>query len=75
MSVMQEVEAFKRKLLDDRLAQLTEPQRAFFFRIFPPDRFPQGVPADKLVSSIDLCDRTIAKNLKGHGAESQEAPR
>jgi hypothetical protein len=52
-----EVEEFKRKLLSERLAQCTEKQVAFFNRIFP-----DGVPEDKLVSAIDLCDRTIAKN-------------
>lgn len=52
-----EVESFKRKLLEERLAQCTQSQRDFFARLYP-----RGVPAEKLISSIDLCDRTIRKN-------------
>lgn len=63
-AVQQEIEDFKRKLLSERLEQLTQKQRDFFNRIFPIERFPNGVPADDLVNAIDLCDRTIKKNLE-----------
>lgn len=59
--VYEEITAFSRKLLDERLAQLTEPQRKMFH-----DRvYPKGVPEDRIVSAIDLCDRTIKKNVAG----------
>ena len=60
MSISEEVEQFKRSCLDERLEQCTEEQQAFFHRIFP-----KGVPSDKLESAIDLCDRTIKKNVEG----------
>lgn len=57
MSAKQEVEAFKRGLLAERLAMVTQKQREFFDRCFP-----KGVPSDRLESAIDLCNRTISKN-------------
>jgi hypothetical protein len=51
------VEAFKRGLLNEAFMQCTAEQQAFFHRIFP-----NGVPEDKLVGAIDLCERTIRKN-------------
>lgn len=57
MSVREEVEAFKRKLLKERLYQCTERQIDFFNKIYP-----NGVPEEKLENAIDLCDRTIRKN-------------
>ena len=57
MSAKHEVEAFKRRLLAEKLALCTEPQRALFARCYP-----KGVPSDSLESAIDLCDRTIKKN-------------
>lgn len=54
------VEEFKRGLLNEALAQCTADQQAFFHRIFP-----KGVPEDKLVGAIDLCERTIRKNKAG----------
>lgn len=57
MSAKSEVEAFKRKLLSERLALITAPQRALFERLYP-----KGVPGAALESAIDLCDRTIKKN-------------
>lgn len=56
-----EVEAFKRKLLQERMEQLTEPQRTMFTKRV----FPKGVPSDCLIGAIDLCDRTIKKNEQG----------
>ena len=55
-----EIAEFTAGLLERRLALLTDKQRAFFHRIYP-----QGVPSDKMVSAIDLCDRTIKKNTEG----------
>ena len=61
--VRKEIEVFTRGLLAARLDQCTEAQRENFHkRLFPQDRFPDGVPADKLVDAIDLCDRTIRLN-------------
>jgi len=57
-----EIEQFKRKLLEERLEKCTQPQRDFFKKIYPIDRFPDGVPSQYLDSAIDLCDRTIKKN-------------
>ena len=54
------VEAFKRGLLNEALAQCTADQQAFFHRIFP-----GGVSESKLVGAIDLCERTIRKNVAG----------
>lgn len=56
-AIHQAVETFKRDMLADRLAQCTPAQQAFFHRLYP-----KGVPDDKLVNAIDLCDRTIKKN-------------
>jgi hypothetical protein len=67
VSAQDQVEAFKRSLLAERLAMVTEPQRALFDRCFP-----KGVPGDRLESAIDLVDRTIAKNAtKATAGESQ----
>lgn len=59
MTVREEIEAFKRKLLAERLAKITLEQKSKFDRIFP-----MGVPFDKIISAIDICDRTIKKNEK-----------
>lgn len=58
--IRDEVEAFMRAKLDERLAQVTQPQRDLFYRIWP-----GKVPADSLEGAIDLCDRTIRKNEVG----------
>ena len=58
-AVNKEVEDFKRNLLAKRLLQCTKKQQEFFNKVYP-----NGVSEDSLVSAIDLCDRTIAKNLK-----------
>jgi hypothetical protein len=57
MTILQEVEDFKRKLLAERLSQLTEPQRERFNWCFP-----NGVPEKDLIGAISLCDRTIIEN-------------
>lgn len=57
LKVEAEIEAFQRKLLDERLSQCTETQVAFFHKLYP-----NGVPKKNLISAIDLCDRTIKKN-------------
>lgn len=57
-AVEKAVEDFKRQMLAERLSQCSEAQQAFFKRIYP-----KGVPEASLVSAIDLCDRTIKKNL------------
>lgn len=67
--ITQELEAFKRKLLEERLAKLTAPQLEFFKRLFPE----QVIAEDKLISVIDLCDRTIAKNEAALNASVEKA--
>jgi len=57
-----EVEDLMRLRLHERLEKITKDQREFFNRLFP-----NGVPKDKIMTAIDLCDRTIAKNEKGRG--------
>ena len=61
--VRNEIEVFKRGLLAGRLERCTEEQReSFYQRIFPKERFPDGVPDKFLMDAIDLCDRTIQTN-------------
>lgn len=62
MNVKDEVEAFKRKLLENRLSQCTERQIGIFNKIYP-----NGVSEENLESAIELCDRTIRKNASGGG--------
>jgi hypothetical protein len=52
-------EDFKRSKLDEILNQCTPAQREMFHQRI----FPNGVPADKLDSAYDLCERTMRKNL------------
>lgn len=57
--VEEEIEALTRGLLAERLTHLSAQQRCMFH-----DRiYPHGVEKNKLVSAIDLCDRTIRKNI------------
>ena len=56
MSIKDEVNAFKRDLLSQRLMNITEPQRGKFDRIFP-----NGVLDSKMEDAIDLFDRAIKK--------------
>jgi hypothetical protein len=53
----EEVLAFTRGLLEGRLAKLYKYQRQSFDLLFP-----KGVTDDKLMTAINLCDRTIEKN-------------
>jgi hypothetical protein len=57
MSINAEIEVFKRKLLEKRLARITPEQRAKFDRIYP-----NGPKYDQIELAIDICDRTIKKN-------------
>jgi hypothetical protein len=58
-SIVELVEAFKRKMLAKRLSWCTKAQQEFFHKLYP-----KGVPEDKLISAIDLCERTIKKNIE-----------
>jgi len=74
LTVQDEVDAFKRQLLRERLAQCTEQQVAFFWHIHKHASYHaefgevEKIPVDKLVTCIDLCDRTIRKNETGREA-------
>lgn len=54
---MQAIATFKKERLDELVAQLQEPQRGKFNRIFP-----NGVKPDQYEHAVLLCERTIAKN-------------
>jgi hypothetical protein len=54
---MKKVEAYKKKLLQELLSEITEEQRDFFNKIFP-----DGVSSDKMESAYSLIERTITKN-------------
>ncbi len=56
-AVEDEIEMHSRRMLGDRLVQLTDGQREMFDRIYP-----SGVRAKDLVTAIGLCDRTIRQN-------------
>jgi hypothetical protein len=56
MPILDEIEQFKRELLDRMLAQCTPLQRDLFDKMFV-----DGVPEDKLLSALGLVERTIAK--------------
>lgn len=58
-----EVLALRRKALLDILAQCTPEQQAFFEKIFLCG--PQALPEKKIDDAIDLCERTIKKNIAG----------
>ena len=63
--VRDEIEASTRKMLEDRLGQITDEQRKFFWdSCFPKKHYPNGVPEEKLITAIDLCDRTIKENIE-----------
>jgi 3-methyladenine DNA glycosylase AlkC len=59
MTSKEQIEDYMREMLANRLSQCSQVQRDLFAKIFPGE-----VPASKLEQCIDLCDRTIAKNLK-----------
>ena len=54
---MKKVEAYKQKLLQELLSEITEKQKDFFNTIFP-----NGVSSDKMESAYSLIERTIVKN-------------
>jgi hypothetical protein len=56
-AVRAEIHEHALKLLDGRLAQLSDAQRAFFRKVYP------KVTRDNIESAIDICDRTIRKNI------------
>lgn len=58
--VRSEIETFLRSLLADRLSQVSSAQREFFRKLHPGE----VVPYERLENAIDLCDRTIKKNLE-----------
>jgi hypothetical protein len=60
-AVRKEIEAFTRQLLRDRLAQCTPAQRGVHYRVYGAG--PDDIPEKQLIDAIDLCDRTIRKNL------------
>lgn len=57
LTVREKVEAFKRQLLAEALAQLPEENVKRFNQIFP-----KGVKEEDLINAIELCERTIKKN-------------
>lgn len=57
MNVKEKIEAFKRHLLADALAQLPEENVKRFNQIFP-----KGVKDEDVINAIELCERTIKKN-------------
>lgn len=57
--VLDEIEVFKRHLLEQRLARCTPKQRA----VFEERVYPKGVREDQLIDAIDLCDRTLKGTL------------
>lgn len=65
IKIEDEIEEFKRNCLTERRAQLPDMQNEMFTRIFPAAYVPEG----KLIQAIDLCDRTIRKNLEGRNNE------
>ena len=52
---------FKRGLVRDLLARLTDEQRAFFNRVYVDV---ETMAADRLHAAYDLCQRTLIKNAK-----------
>lgn len=58
IKVEAEIEALTRKMLEERLSQLTDGQRAKFNLIYP------NIGKENMISAIDLCDRTIRANAK-----------
>jgi len=60
LSAKEEVEELTRKLLAQRLAMVSEKQREFFTTKV----YPGKVKEQDLISAIDLCNRTIKKNIE-----------
>ena len=66
-----EIDAYMRNLLRERLAQCTDPQRELFGRMYRNGI--ENIPFDKLEWAIQQCNNTIAKNAAqgGEGSEAQ----
>lgn len=56
-AALDRVEAFRRQVLNELLAQCTTPQQDMFKRVYP-----NGVPDSKVTEAILLCERTISEN-------------
>ena len=62
---LEKISIYKRQVLKDLYDQCTEGQQGKFNQIFKGiDR----VPEEKIESAILICERTVAKNKKEHGA-------
>ena len=53
-------------LLNEKLAECTESQQAFFHQLFP-----YGPSEEKLDGAIDLIERTLTKNAKRYPKEAE----
>lgn len=60
-----DIEAFLRQKLSDGLAQCTEKQRAFFYKLHP-----NVVSAEKLQTALGLVENTVRKNRARSGVET-----
>lgn len=58
MKAVEKVEKFKRQLLAELLEQLYSEQLEKFNKIYP-----APISEFKLMDVIDLCERTVAKNI------------
>lgn len=56
------IEALNRDTVRDLLAQCTESQQEFFLRLYPSGV--DGMPIDKILGAIQLCERTIKNSPK-----------
>lgn len=56
-AVRNEIHQHALHLLEGRLSQVSDVQREFFHKVYP------KITPENVVSAIDLCDRTIRKNI------------
>lgn len=63
---MEIARAALRAELEERLAELTESQRAHFKKFWP--SAPPAMSFDALKNAVDVCQRTVAKNRAGRPA-------
>jgi hypothetical protein len=54
---LHKIAQFEQDTLKDLLSKCTEPQQAFFLRLYP-----DGVPKDRMAWAIQQCENTIKKN-------------
>ena len=59
MSILEKMEKFKADELQKLVNQCTGLQQDLFYRLYP-----NGVPEEKLIGAIQLCERTIKNNSK-----------